>query len=128
MQLVALFLLLALFGSTAHTQENPATGEQSLLSGLIGAASTTIGGYGNTYYQHNGSSRAAHVNLERFVLFVGHRFNAGISLFSELEVEDAKIAGGEKGGELALEQAYLKFDLGRSAYIVAGLFLPASES
>jgi len=123
-RIVTLFLLLILYCSLAHTQEKPVTGEQSLLSGLMSATSTTIGGYGNSYYQHDGNSGSAHVNMERFVLFIGHRFNAGVSLFSEIEVEDAKVAGGEEGGEIALEQAYLKFDLSRNTHLVAGLFLP----
>ena len=50
---------------------------------------------------------ASTINLERFVLFVGHNFNSKISLFTEIEVEDAKVSGGEEGGEVAIEQAYL---------------------
>jgi hypothetical protein len=51
-------------------------------------------------------------------------FGNRVSFFSELEVEDAKVSGGEEGGELALEQCYLKFNLNPGNYIVAGLFLP----
>jgi hypothetical protein len=57
------------------------------------------------------------------VLFIGHKFGS-ISFFSELEVEDAKVSGGEEGGEVAFEQAYLKFNLDPQHYITAGLFLP----
>src|SRR5581483_9986281 len=64
------------------------------------------------------------MNLDRAVLFVGHRFTDKLSFFSELEVEDAKVEGGSDGGEVAMEQAYLKFDLSPRQYIVAGLFLP----
>jgi hypothetical protein len=39
-------------------------------------------------------------------------------------VEGAKIEGGENGGEVALEQCYVKFSLNANHYIVAGLFLP----
>jgi hypothetical protein len=63
------------------------------------------------------------MNLERVVLFVGHSFGE-ISFFSELEMEDAKVSGDDDGGEIAFEQAYLQFNLGRSHYITAGLFLP----
>ncbi len=58
------------------------------------------------------------------MLFTGHKFNDKISVFSELEVEDAKVSGGESGGEVAIEQAYLKFNLNPNQYIVAGLFMP----
>ena len=44
--------------------------------------------------------------------------------FPSLEVEDAKVAGGEEGGEVAIEQAYLKFNLNANQYITAGLFIP----
>ena len=41
-----------------------------------------------------------------------------------MEVEDAKVAGGENGGEVSYEQAYLKFDINHNNYIEAGLFIP----
>lgn len=88
------------------------------------AASTWIGGYGNARYFLDGNGKTSTVTLERFVLFVGHRFDASISLLAELEIEDAKVSGGEPGGEVALEQAFLKFDLSRNASILAGLFGP----
>lgn len=85
---------------------------------------TTIGGYGDVVYQRNFNEKFSHVNLERFVLFTGHKFSKQISFFSELEVEDAKVSGGEEGGEIALEQCYLKFNFNPNHYLVAGLFLP----
>ncbi len=105
-------------------QELLRTAEDSLNSNLPSFLSgTTIGGYGNAFYQRDFNSEISKINLERLVLFVGHRFNNKISLFSELEVEDAKVAGGEEGGELALEQCYLKMNFVQNHYIVAGLFL-----
>ena len=85
---------------------------------------TTIGGYGNVLYQRDFNRETATIDLERTVLFVGHKFNKKISFFSELEVEDAKVAGGEEGGEIALEQCYIKFNTDADHYFVAGLFLP----
>ena len=87
-------------------------------------SNTTIGGYGDIVYQRNFNEKFSHVDLERFVLFTGHKFSKKISFFSELEVEDAKVSGGEEGGEIALEQCYLKFNLDPNNYLVAGLFLP----
>ena len=120
---VSLILFLALLSSSlAYAQSG--SGEQSLQSSDAAVGSTILSGYGNARYQRDGNPGTSTVDLERFVLFVGHRFNRSISLFSELEVEDAKVEGGEDGGEVAFEQAYVKFDLDSHNYLVAGLFLP----
>lgn len=116
------FLLFIIWGC-ASAQE-ATTSEDSLNSSASSKPVTTIGGYGNVFYQSNKNLGTSKLDLERFVLFVGHRFNSKISLFTETEVEDAKVAGGESGGEVAIEQAYLKFNLNPNQYIVAGLFLP----
>ena len=97
------------------------TSEDSLNAGFD-KSRTVISGYGSVFYQHNAKQQTASINLERAVLFVGHQFNSKISFFSELEVEDAKVD--DKGGEFAMEQAYLKFNLSSTQYITAGLFLP----
>jgi len=87
-------------------------------------AKTTIGGYGNAVYSREIQSGDAGIDLERVVLFIGHTFSPGIALVSELEMEDAKVTGGEPGGEIAFEQAYIQFSLNAGHRIVAGLFLP----
>ena len=87
-------------------------------------ANTFISGYGELKAEYDFVDKTAHANVTRSVLFVGHRFNSKISFFSELELEDAKIAGGEEGGEIALEQFYLKFNLSKDVYLAAGLFTP----
>ena len=115
------FLFIA--GALFAQKTNPVTSEDSLNNGLSKSA-TTIGGYGNAFYQRNNNLGTSKLDLERFVLFTGHKFNDKISVFSELEVEDAKVTGGESGGEVSIEQAYLKFNLNANQYIVAGLFLP----
>ncbi|HRH67159.1 MAG TPA: hypothetical protein PLU53_12730, partial [Bacteroidia bacterium] len=99
------------------------TREDSLLAGVESKdQSTIIGGYGEAAYTNNTTLEEAEMNLTRAVLFVGHRFSNRISFFSELEVEDAKVDG--SGGELALEQCFLKFDLNNEHYLTAGLFIP----
>lgn len=118
LSVVFLFIASALFA-----QKQITTSEDSLNNNLS-KSSTTIGGYGNAFYQRNSNLGTSRLDLERFVLFTGHKFNNRISVFSELEVEDAKVTGGESGGEIAIEQAYLKFNLNANQYIVAGLFLP----
>lgn len=116
------FLSLTL-SAAALAQTKTTTSEDSLNNNLSKSA-TTIGGYGNAFYQRNNVAGTSRLDLERFVLFTGHKFNDQISFFSELEVEDAKVTGGESGGEVSIEQAYLKFNLNANQYFVAGLFIP----
>ena len=99
------------------------TNEDSLDQGA-NKQKTVISGYGSAFYQRNFNARQSKASLERVVLFVGHQFNSKISLFTELELEDALVAGGEEKGEIAMEQAFLKFNLNPRQYIVAGLFVP----
>lgn len=101
------------------------TREDSLQANLSTRdANTFISGYGELKAAYDFNDETAHANITRCVLFVGHRFNSKISFFSELELEDAKIEGGEAGGELALEQFYLRFNICRNTYLAAGLFTP----
>jgi len=89
-----------------------------------GQAATTVGGYGELHYANSNRPGArGEGNVKRFVLYLAHSFNDRITFRSELEVEDAKIEGGERGGEVALEQAYLDFRLGDHATVRAGLVL-----
>ena len=101
------------------------TREDSLSAGLVKSSSpTVISGYGNVKYSNNITTKTANTNVERFILFVGHKFSNKIAFFSELEIEDVKLEGGEPGGEFALEQAFIKFDINRNNYISAGLLIP----
>ena len=118
-----IFTLLFLFLFTSGTLLAQ-TSEDSLSNNNLSKSSTTVGGYGDAFYQRNNNLGTSKIDLERFVLFTGHKFNDKISFFSELEVEDAKVDGGSPGGEVSIEQAYLKFNLNANQYLVAGLFLP----
>lgn len=101
------------------------TREDSLQAGLIRKDATTlISGYGEAKVTYDLRYKTGEANLTRNVLFLGHKFNNRISLFTELEVEDAKVAGGEVGGEVAMEQAFLKFNVNTRTYISAGLLIP----
>ncbi|MBL0744085.1 hypothetical protein [Chryseolinea lacunae] len=57
-------------------------------------------------------------------MFIGHRFSNRIYFFSELELENAKVVGGQPSGEISMEQLFLKFSLNRDMYLQAGLFIP----
>ncbi|HTX17120.1 MAG TPA: hypothetical protein VMG34_00560 [Bacteroidota bacterium] len=125
MKKVFAYLLLALCSSPLlFAQRGDTTAEEVLsrLTSILGG--TSIGGYGDAVYENNFNQKEATVDLERVVLFVGHTFGS-VSYFSELEMEDAKVSGDELGGgEIAFEQAYLRFNLDQSHYVTAGLFLP----
>ena len=121
-----LLAILALSCWGLSAQQTGGTAEDSLEKGFKAfLKGTTIGGYGNVFYKRDFNAKTSEGDLERFVLFIGHKFNKSISMFSELEVEDAKVdATGAHGGEIALEQAYLKFNVNPRNYFVIGLFLP----
>jgi hypothetical protein len=76
------------------------------------------------YTNPTGDDTPGQVNVSRFVVFLAHTFSERIAFRSELEVEDAKVEGGEEGGEVALEQLYLDYTLSPAATIRAGLVLP----
>ncbi len=102
------------------------THEDSLAAGLQlrGNRATAISGYGEVLYTHDINNKLGVANVRRNVLFIGNRFNEKIAFFSELELEDAKVEGGEASGEISLEQCFIKFDVNRSLYINAGFFTP----
>jgi hypothetical protein len=121
---IPLLLAAGIFFSTANAQV--LTPEDSLHAHLVAKnTSTVISGYGQLTYTKNLRTKEGNANLDRAVLFVGHEFSNKISFFSELEVEDAKVEpSGGPGGEVAMEQCFLKFDMNRNMYLVAGLFTP----
>src|ERR1044072_2787487 len=131
---ITLFFLIITFTSDAQFRTNAQnlvlTNEDSLNAGTA-KNKTVISGYGDAFYQRDFNLAQSRASLERVVLFIGHRFNEKISLFTEMELENALVmssgesdegAGG--GGEISMEQAYLKFNLNARQYIVAGLFIP----
>jgi hypothetical protein len=117
--------LLVATAATLSAGAQVLTREDSLQAGLIQSdRSTVVSGYGEAKVTYDLKDKTGEANLTRVVLFVGHRFNDRVSLFTELEVEDAVVAGGDPGGEVALEQAFVKFNINRNVYINAGLFIP----
>jgi hypothetical protein len=86
---------------------------------------TSVGGYGEVHYTNaTGPNTPGIVNVRRFVLYLAHTFSERLALRSELEVEDAKVEGGEEGGEVALEQLYLDYTMSPAFTMRAGLVLP----
>ncbi len=88
------------------------------------ASRTTLGGYGEVHYSNrSGPDSPGEVNVKRFVLFIAHAFSDRIVFRSELELEDTKLEGGEDGGEVALEQAYVDYHFSDAATLRTGLVL-----
>ena len=101
------------------------TKEDSLNAGLVATdKATLVSGYGEGKVEYEMREKTGTANLTRVVLFMGHKFNEKISLFTELELEDTKVAGGSPGGEIAMEQVLLKFNLNKNNYLIGGLFVP----
>lgn len=82
-----------------------------------------IAGYGELHYNnYSGDKDKKEIDFHRFVLEFGYDFSDKIRFFSELELEHALSADGEKG-EVELEQAYIEFDLQSNLQAKAGVFL-----
>ncbi len=98
-------------------------------SSVSSNSDTTVGGYGEMHYNNlsNGSgSDKKELDFHRFVLFFGHQFNDKIRFFSELELEHGTIADTDDGsspGSVAIEQAYVQFDLNDTTKANAGVIL-----
>ncbi len=118
--LVILFMIFAM-----QTQAQLLTKEDSLSAGLVGRFNnfSAISGYGEAKVNYDLRSKTANANLTRNVIFLGHKFSNSVYFFSELELENAKVATGTKG-EIAMEQFFLKFSINPSNYITTGLFTP----
>ncbi len=89
---------------------------------------TTVGGYGEGHYnnlnnQLSGGADKNEIDLHRAILFLGHEFSDKIRFWSELEVEHAQAGEGKDGAEVAMEQAYLEFDINENLSSRAGLLL-----
>src|SRR5438132_9398517 len=96
---------------------------------LVAQEHTTVGGYGEVHYTNpTGPKTPPVVNLARFVVYLAHSFDERLAFRSELEVEDAKIEGGQAGGEGSLEQAYLDYRLGDWITLRTGLVIGDRKS
>lgn len=101
------------------------TREDSLNAGLTPkSAPTVISGYGQAKVEYDLRSQTGTANLTRNVMFFGHRFTDKISFFSEMEIENAKVANGSPQGEISMEQLFLKFNINRNHYLTGGLIIP----
>ncbi len=80
-------------------------------------------GYGELNYSRPGSDPSqATMDLTRFVIGMGYRFDERTRLLSEVEVEHA-VSSQSDPGEVEVEQAYIERDLGGDWRANLGLFL-----
>ena len=101
-----IFLVIVLILGFFTSFSQVLTREDSLTAGLIRSNNTTVlSGYGQIKVEYDTRLKTAQANLTRNVLFVGHRFSKSIYFFSELELEDAKVVGGQPSGEMNASSA-----------------------
>ena len=115
------FLLIATLQSKAQVL----TYEDSLNAGITRSAQKTfVSSYGEVFGSYDLKNGTGNANLERIVLFLGHKFNKNITFFSEWELEDARVENGLPAGEFSIEQCFLKMNVNPDYYFTAGLFIP----
>lgn len=106
-----------------HLKLQMAEADKNRSGGIQGFADrTTVGGYGELHYNNfrGGATASDEIDMHRFVLYFGHKFNDVVSFKSEVELEHSNT---ENAGEVELEQAYLDFNFNKQLNAKAGIFL-----
>ena len=84
---------------------------------------TVLSGYAELNYNRPTKQlENTQADLRRFVLGLQHRFSPTTKMVGELEVEHS-VTSANDPGEVALEQAYIEHQLGRTWAVRGGLFL-----
>lgn len=105
---------------------------EAKVDGLSGSeargGAVQIHGYGELHYNNlsgkGGAADLDDLDFHRFVLFFGYEFNDRIRFQSELELEHTIAGHGEDNpGYVALEQAFIEYDLTDDHAVRAGIFL-----
>ena len=87
------------------------------------APATVFSGYAELNYNRpTKQTENTQADLRRFVLGLSHRFSPTTKMVGELEVEHG-VSSASDPGEVALEQAYIEHQLGRTWGVRGGLFL-----
>ena len=116
---IIILVLSALFSSLSAQEEDDEFFE----------ARTTLGGYGELHYNTRstpGEKNSQTLDFHRFVVFFAHGFSEKWSFKSELELEHNFVEGGEAGGEIALEQAFINYQWNSRFAMQAGVLLVAA--
>lgn len=103
-------LILLILAGVYNSSAQILTKEDSLSAGLTGRTNnySVLSGYGEAKVNYDLGSKTGTANLTRNVIFFGHKFSNNVFFFSELELENAKVASGTKG-EISMEQFFLSF-------------------
>ena len=91
---------------------------------LFNPKGVSIGGYGEIWFTNipqTGENFEA--DLFRFITYLGYAFTDKLKFNSEIEIEHAKVEGGEEGGEVAIEFAFLDYRVNRYLGLRGGLVL-----
>ena len=91
----------------------------------VGANPVQIGGYGEMHFNRvipENGEKTSEIDFHRMVVYLGRQFDANIRFYSEIEIEHS-IAGDGKVGEVAIEQAFVEYQLAdeSSAFGVFGI-------
>jgi len=106
--------------------------EQVDANSKTSTSKTSVGGYGELHYTNLSNDQGDSIkelDLHRFVIYVNHEFNDKIRFFSEFEIEHDILydnndgSGNTSNGEVAVEQAYVQFDLNEYTKADVGVFL-----
>ena len=92
-------------------------------SGPSWADRITLGGYGEIHANFTNGTGGDHVDLTRFVAYLGYRFEDWIQLHSETEIEGGGLVAPDGDGELSIEQLYVDFLCSDRVNVRVGRFL-----
>ena len=88
---------------------------------------TTIGGYGEIHYNYektDSKREKAELDFHRLVVFFSHAWTSQLSFKAEVEIEHNFIEGGKESGQIAVEQALLRYAFFNNTFATqVGVFL-----
>jgi hypothetical protein len=91
---------------------------------LFNPKGVSIGGYGEIWFTNIPQDRPNfEADLFRFIIYLGYAFTEKLKFNSEIEIEHAKVEGGEEGGEVAIEFAFLDYRFNKVFGIRGGTVL-----
>ncbi len=91
---------------------------------LINPKGVSIGGYGEVWFTaFPQKSEKFEADLFRFIVYLGYAFTEKLKFNSEIEIEHAKVEGGEEGGEVAIEFAFIDYRVNKYLGLRGGMVL-----
>lgn len=117
MKKITITIALTLIGIISFSQEKNNSNSEKEHQNQLSNNNTgvTIGGYAQIDYNEPEGTQPGLLDVHRLVMFLGYKYNDKVSFISEIEVEHAN--------EIALEQAYLKYEVKQNFNVLAGIIL-----